>query len=72
MLITQYSILFMLSRRQEREQLKTTLGYRIWSVAFTLFYPIISLFALVFTGIVRLFSGLSQGLVWLLKGGKRV
>lgn len=62
----------MLSRRQEREQLKTTLGYRIWSVAFTLFYPFISLFTLTFTGIVRLFSGLSQGLVWVLKGGKRI
>jgi hypothetical protein len=62
----------MLSRRQEREQIKNTLGYRIWSVAFTIFYPFISLFALVFTGIVRLFSGISQGLVWVLKGGRRV
>jgi hypothetical protein len=62
----------MLSRRQERDQLKNTLGYRIWSVGFTIFYPFISLFTLVFTGIVRLFSGLSQGLVWLLKGGRSV
>jgi len=59
------------SRRQQREQIKNTIGYRIWSVAFAIFYPVISLFTLAFTGIVRLFSGLSQGLVWLLKGGKR-
>lgn len=62
----------MLSRRQEREQLKNTLGYRIWSVGFAIFYPVISLFTLVFTGIVRLFSGLSQALVWILKGGRSV
>ncbi|MEZ4902290.1 MAG: hypothetical protein R2822_11300 [Spirosomataceae bacterium] len=62
----------MSSRRQQREQIKNTLGYRIWSVAFTLFYPIISVFTVAFTGVVRLFSGLSKGLVWLLNGGKKL
>lgn len=62
----------MLSRRQEREQIRKSLGFRIWSVAFTIFYPFISLFTWIFTGIVLLFSGLSRGLVWVLKGGRSV
>ncbi|AYQ35862.1 hypothetical protein [Runella sp. SP2] len=62
----------MLSRRQEREQIRKSLGFRIWSVAFTIFYPFISLFTWIFTGIVLLFSGLSRGLVWVLKGGRSI
>lgn len=62
----------MLSRRQEREQIKKSLGFRIWSVAFTIFYPVISLFTWIFTGVVLLFSGISRGLVWVLKGGRSI
>ncbi|MFN4145277.1 MAG: hypothetical protein ACK4GN_05590 [Runella sp.] len=59
-------------RQQENQRIKASLGYRIWSVAFTLFYPFIAVFTFVFTLLVSIFSGLSQGMAWLLKGGKRI
>ncbi|MCU0339006.1 MAG: hypothetical protein MUE30_03920 [Spirosomaceae bacterium] len=62
----------LIPRRQQRENAKQTLGYRIWSIGFAVFYPIISVFTFVFTALVQLLSGLSQGLVWLLKGGKSI
>ncbi len=53
-------------REEEREELKKTTGYKVWSVIFMLMYPFIAVFTFVFSSIVMIFSGISQGLAYLL------
>lgn len=53
-------------REEEREELKTTPGYKVWNVIFTIMYPFIAVFTFIFSSIVMVFSGLSQGLAYLL------
>ncbi len=58
-------------RHREREaRMKATPGYKVWSVAFTIFYPFIAVFTFLFSGILAFFSGISRGLAWLASGGK--
>ncbi|WP_025763580.1 hypothetical protein [Dyadobacter tibetensis] len=54
-------------REEERAEAKKTLGYKLWSVLFTLLYPFIAIFTFVFSGIVMIFSGISRGLAYLFK-----
>jgi cellulose synthase/poly-beta-1,6-N-acetylglucosamine synthase-like glycosyltransferase len=53
-------------REEERAELKKTTGYKVWSVAFTLFYPFIALFTFLFSSLVMIFSGISQALAYVL------
>lgn len=58
-------------RHREREnRMKATPGYKVWSVAFTIFYPFIAVFTFLFSGILAFFSALSRGLAWIASGGK--
>lgn len=58
-------------RHREREaRMKSTPGYKVWAVAFTIFYPFIAVFTFLFSGILAFFSGLSRGLAWIVSGGK--
>jgi hypothetical protein len=54
-------------REEERAALKTTFGYKLWRVMFTIMYPFIAVFTFLFSGIVMFFSGISWVLVSLLK-----
>ncbi len=53
-------------REEERAELKKTTGYKVWSVAFTLFYPFIAVFTFLFSSLVMIFSGISQALAYVL------
>lgn len=53
-------------REEEREALKNTTGYKLWSVLFTLVYPVIAVFTFVFSCIVMFFSGISRVLAYVL------
>jgi cellulose synthase/poly-beta-1,6-N-acetylglucosamine synthase-like glycosyltransferase len=59
---------FRSKREEEREALKNTAGYKIWSVMFTLLYPFIAIFTFLFSGIVMIFSGISRVLAYLFGG----
>ncbi len=59
---------FRSKREEEREALKHTTGYKIWSVMFTLLYPFIAIFTFLFSGIVMIFSGISRVLAYLFGG----
>jgi len=57
-------------REEERAEQKKTVGYKVWSVVFTLMYPFVAVFTVLFSTLVMIFSGISQGLAYLL--GKAV
>lgn len=57
-------------RRNRDEKMKATTGYRVWSVAFTLFYPFIAVFTAIFAALVGVISRISNAFVWVLSGGK--
>ena len=57
-------------REEERAEQKKTVGYKVWSVVFTLMYPFVAIFTFLFSTLVMIFSGISQGLAYLL--GKAV
>jgi len=53
-------------REEERAEQKKTVGYKVWSVVFTLMYPFVAVFTFLFSTLVMIFSGISQGLAYLL------
>jgi hypothetical protein len=57
---------FRSKREQEREEVKNTLGYKVWVVMFALFYPFIAVFTFLFSGILMFFSLISRCFVYLL------
>ncbi|MHA4742177.1 hypothetical protein [Dyadobacter sp. MSC1_007] len=59
---------FRSKREEEREALKNTPGYKMWSIMFTLLYPFIAIFTFLFSGIVMFFSGISRVLAYLFGG----
>jgi hypothetical protein len=59
---------FRSKREEEREALKNTPGYKMWSIMFTLLYPFIAIFTFLFSGIVIFFSGISRVLAYLFGG----
>ncbi|TDB61159.1 hypothetical protein [Arundinibacter roseus] len=56
---------FRSKREEERAAVKKTTGYKVWSVAFTIFYPFIAVFTFLFSGLVMVFSGISQALAYI-------
>jgi hypothetical protein len=56
---------FRSKREEEREALKNTTGYKLWSVMFTLLYPFVAIFTFAFSGVVMVFSGISRVLAYL-------
>jgi len=53
-------------REEERAEQKKTVGYKVWSVVFTIMYPFVAVFTFLFSTLVMIFSGISQGLAYLL------
>ena len=47
-------------RQREREEMKGTLGYKVWLVMFTILYPFIAVFTFLFSGVVMIFSTISR------------
>lgn len=60
---------FRSKREEEREALKNTTGYKVWSIMFTLLYPFIAIFTFVFSAIVMVFSGISRVLAYIFARG---
>lgn len=54
-------------REEERAALKSTWGYKLWRVMFTLMYPFVAIFTFLFSGIVMFFSAISWVLASLFK-----
>ncbi|CAG4992907.1 hypothetical protein DYBT9275_01065 [Dyadobacter sp. CECT 9275] len=60
---------FRSKREEEREALKNTTGYKVWSIMFSIFYPFIAVFTFLFSAIVMIFSGISSVLAYIFTGG---
>ncbi len=53
-------------RERERQEVKNTIGYKVWVVMFTIMYPFIAVFTFIFSGILMAFSAISRVVVYLL------